>query len=109
MSGAVDLALLDHIATLASLSLAPEEREKLAREVSTIVAYVHELDALDTANVPPTAQIFAQPGGSELRADETRPCLSHADALAAAPRAAEGGFVVPPFVEGDTPHRKESP
>jgi aspartyl-tRNA(Asn)/glutamyl-tRNA(Gln) amidotransferase subunit C len=109
MSGAIDLALLDHIATLASLSLAPEEREKLAREVSTIVAHVRELDGLDTTDVPPTAQIVARSGAAELRPDEARPCLTHAEALGGAPRAAEGGFVVPPFVDGDTPHRKDGP
>ncbi len=84
MSDAIDLALLDHIATLASLSLAPEERERLAREVSTIVAHVRELDGLDTTDVSPTAQIVAQPRAAELRADEARPCLS----LHGQPRAA---------------------
>jgi Asp-tRNA(Asn)/Glu-tRNA(Gln) amidotransferase C subunit len=34
-----------------------------------------------------------------LRKDEVHPCLSHADALAAAPQVDADGFAVPTFVE----------
>ena len=96
----LDRAIIQHVAELASLSLTDAEGERLTVEVGTILKYIGELDSLDTSNVPPTAQVNLRPGGTALRADEVQPCLSHDDALAQAPRAAQGGFAVPAFVEG---------
>jgi aspartyl-tRNA(Asn)/glutamyl-tRNA(Gln) amidotransferase subunit C len=109
MSQSIDQALVEHVAELASLSLTEAERAKLTAELQTIVAYVRELDSLDTSNVAPTAQIVASAAPSPLRPDDVRPCLSHDDALAAAPRTSEGGFVVPAFVEAGATHRKDAP
>jgi aspartyl-tRNA(Asn)/glutamyl-tRNA(Gln) amidotransferase subunit C len=98
MSEPIDRKLIQHVAELASLSLTEEEEDKLTREVASILAYIGELSTLDTSNVPPTAQVgLAHLAG--LRRDEVEPCLPHDDALAGAPRAAEGGFAVPGFVE----------
>ena len=83
------------------VELTDEEEERLTSEIGRIVAYVAELDAIDTSDVPPTAHVMADATEYEalLRPDEPRPGLSHEDALAAAPRAAHGGFEVPTFVE----------
>jgi aspartyl-tRNA(Asn)/glutamyl-tRNA(Gln) amidotransferase subunit C len=91
------LERIRHVAQLAELELTAEEEVRLAGEIGKIVAFVAELDALDTANVPPTATVIAN--ASPLRPDEPREGLSHEDALAGAPRAAHGGFEVPTFVE----------
>src|SRR5262245_38322719 len=95
---AMDRAQLRHLAELAELELTEEEETRLASEIGRIVAYVAELDALDTAEVLPTAHVTASTGAS-LRADEPRAGLTHEDALAGAPRATHGGFSVPTFVE----------
>jgi len=109
MPEGIDRALIDHVALLASLSLTAAERDKLTAEVAGILKYVGELDSLDTANVPPTAQVVAHAGGSPLRADDVRPGLSHEDAMAQAPRASQGGFAVPAFVDDGAPHKREAP
>jgi aspartyl-tRNA(Asn)/glutamyl-tRNA(Gln) amidotransferase subunit C len=96
----IDRALIDHVAQLASLSLSEGEAQTLTGEVAGILAYVGELASLDTANVPPTAQVVASPAANALRSDDVEPCLSHEDALAQAPRASQGGFAVPGFVDG---------
>jgi aspartyl-tRNA(Asn)/glutamyl-tRNA(Gln) amidotransferase subunit C len=91
-----------HVAELAELSLTDEEEKRLANEIGRIVAYCAELAAIDTTNVPPTAHAFGiEPvhSGEGWREDATKPCLSHEDALAGAPRAEHGGFAVPSFVE----------
>jgi aspartyl-tRNA(Asn)/glutamyl-tRNA(Gln) amidotransferase subunit C len=97
----MDRAQIRHVAELAELELTEEEEERLAGEVGRILAYVAELDAIDTSDVPPTAHVMAegQAYGELLRPDEPEEGLSHDDALAAAPRAAHGGFEVPTFVE----------
>jgi aspartyl-tRNA(Asn)/glutamyl-tRNA(Gln) amidotransferase subunit C len=99
----MDLAQIRHVAELAELKLSPDEEQKMAAEVGRIVAYVAELDAIDTSDVPPTAHVghdlSGARSGEHWRADELVPCLSHEDALAAAPRAEHEGFAVPGFVE----------
>jgi aspartyl-tRNA(Asn)/glutamyl-tRNA(Gln) amidotransferase subunit C len=100
MASGIDRRLIDHVAQLASLSLTEAEADKLTGEIAGILKYVGELSALDTSNVPPTAQVGpARSAHEALRLDEVRPCLSHDEAMAQAPRASQGGFAVPPFVE----------
>jgi aspartyl-tRNA(Asn)/glutamyl-tRNA(Gln) amidotransferase subunit C len=98
----MDRSQIRHVAALAELSLTPEEEARLTDEVGRIVAYFAELDAIDTADVPPTANVASTllgDRGAWLRPDEPRPGLGHDEALAGAPRVAHGGFVVPTFVE----------
>lgn len=92
----LDRAALEHLAELAQLSLREDEALALAGDLDRIVAYVDELAALDLEGVPPTAQLGP---AASLRADEPRPCLPREEVLASAPRAEEGGFSVPTFVE----------
>ena len=94
----MDRAQIRHVAQLAELDLTEDEETRLAEEISRIVAYVAELDAIDTSDVPPTAHVTVG-DAPPLRADEPRPGLSHEEALAGAPRAVHGGFSVPTFVE----------
>ena len=98
----LDLDRIRHLCTLAELSLTEEEEKRLAGEIGRIVAYVAELEAIDTTDVPPTAHVSGiEPVRSEdgWRDDVTTPGLSHEDALAGAPRAEHVGFAVPGFVE----------
>lgn len=95
----MDRAQIRHVAALAELELTEEEETRLATEIGRIVAYVAELEKLDTSNVPADGTMQVTGDAAPLRPDEPRPGLSHEDALAAAPRAAHGGFSVPTFVE----------
>jgi aspartyl-tRNA(Asn)/glutamyl-tRNA(Gln) amidotransferase subunit C len=86
-----------HVAELAALSLTEAEVDELARDLAAIVAYVEQLDHVDTEGVSPamSGMGVSQAG---FRSDEPQPGLSHEDALASAPRTEGGGFAVPPFV-----------
>ena len=98
----LDLERIRHVAMLAELSLTEEEERRLAGEIGRIVAYVAELEAIDTTGVPPTAHVAGiEPtrSGDGWREDVIRPGLTHEDALAAAPDVEHGGFAVPGFVE----------
>jgi aspartyl-tRNA(Asn)/glutamyl-tRNA(Gln) amidotransferase subunit C len=88
-----------HVARLAALSLTDAEAARFAKELGTIVAYVAQLDELDTRDVAPTAHVQLE--RLRLREDEVLPgqCLSREDALAEAPEADGDGFVVPAFVD----------
>ncbi len=100
MAERIDRALLHHVAALSSLSLTDAEADKLTAELAAIVAYVGELDSVDTSAVAPTTTVQLQRAG--LRPDEVQPGVSHEDALAQAPRVAQGGFAVPAFEGGTT-------
>jgi aspartyl-tRNA(Asn)/glutamyl-tRNA(Gln) amidotransferase subunit C len=93
----LDRAQIDHVAKLSALSLTNEEADALMTDLDAILAYVAELDLLDTSGVPPTANV--QQGSISWREDEVKPGLPHDEALAEAPRTAEGGFAVPAFVD----------
>jgi aspartyl-tRNA(Asn)/glutamyl-tRNA(Gln) amidotransferase subunit C len=102
----LDRDAVKHIAKLASLSLSDDEADRFAGDLERIVAYVEELDAVDTTGVVPTAHsgegsISGRVGldRSALRADEPKEGLTHDAALASAPRAENDGFAVPGFVE----------
>jgi aspartyl-tRNA(Asn)/glutamyl-tRNA(Gln) amidotransferase subunit C len=85
-----------HVAELAALSLDEGEVDVLARDLQAIVQFVEQLGAVDTDGVKPATSGMgvAQAG---WRADEVEPGVTHEEALASAPRAAHGGFAVPPF------------
>jgi aspartyl-tRNA(Asn)/glutamyl-tRNA(Gln) amidotransferase subunit C len=94
----VDRARVIHVAGLASLSLSVDEVDKMETELARIVALFEQLGELNTDGVVPTTSL--SDGRDPLRPDVVRPGLSHEEALAGAPRALEGGFSVPLFLEG---------
>ena len=51
------LEQVNHVAELARLGLADDEKERLTTELSSILDYIDQLDQLDTSKVEPTAQV----------------------------------------------------
>jgi aspartyl-tRNA(Asn)/glutamyl-tRNA(Gln) amidotransferase subunit C len=93
-----DREKVEHVATLACLSLTDEEAARITDEIAKILGHVAELDALDTKGVPPTTHV--QLAETSWRVDEVWPSLDRAEVLAAAPRSEADGFAVPAFVGG---------
>lgn len=89
---------VEHVAMLARIGLSEEERERLREQLSTILGHIDVLNRLDTDDIPPTAQVL--PLINVLRPDEARPSLSQEDALANAPHAGDGFFVVQAVLTG---------
>ncbi|MCC7417341.1 MAG: Asp-tRNA(Asn)/Glu-tRNA(Gln) amidotransferase subunit GatC [Acidobacteria bacterium] len=93
------------IAALANVTLDPREIALFTRQIGELLAYVEQLQQVDTAGVPPTASVRrGAAGASADRPDEVRPSLEIADTLANAPDAdrsqMEGGFFRVPRVIG---------
>jgi aspartyl-tRNA(Asn)/glutamyl-tRNA(Gln) amidotransferase subunit C len=93
----IDRALVVRVASLASMSLAETDVDRFAYELARIVAYVEQLEGLDTSDVPPTAHVLID--RAPWRPDDLRPGLNRGEALSQAPVAEAEGFVVPAFVE----------
>ncbi len=85
------------MALLARLGLEPGDEEFYAEQLSGILGHIDRLQELDTANIPPTAQVVEI--AIRLRDDEPRPSLSQEEALANAPAAVDGFFRVPAIQE----------
>ena len=88
---------VDHVAALARLGITEAERERMAEQLSGILEHFQALQALDTENIAPTAQVLAL--RNVMRPDAIRPCLSQREALANAPRQEDGFFRVQAVLE----------
>jgi aspartyl-tRNA(Asn)/glutamyl-tRNA(Gln) amidotransferase subunit C len=88
---------IEKIAQLAHLEITPEERRAFTPQIAEIVAYVEQLNALDTSLVEPSTGGLT-PEGEETdssREDSVQPSLGQSVALAEAPAPASGHFRVP--------------
>jgi aspartyl-tRNA(Asn)/glutamyl-tRNA(Gln) amidotransferase subunit C len=88
----VTVETVEHVARLAHLSLAAEEKESLARELQDILAYAETIQALDTDAVEPMSHAAS---AEVLREDTPCPSLDRERVLAEAPDADSGLFRVP--------------
>jgi len=84
---------VEKVSLLARLRLSPEELERMTEQMGQIVAYVESLSELDTDNVEPMAH--ALDVANVFAADELRPSLDRAAALANAPHHDREFYLVP--------------
>lgn len=101
------------VAELANLELTREESARLLQDLNSILEYVDRLSRLDTASVPPMAQVSDRYGvdqaksGSERFAYASRedvlhglrPSLPREEAVGIAPSHDGGFFKVPKVIE----------
>ncbi len=81
---------VDHVAALARLGITPEERARFAEQLSSIVEHFQALQALDTADIPPTAQVLDL--RNVMRPDAVRPSFPRDHILQNAPQQEDGFF-----------------
>lgn len=88
---------IEKVAQLAHLELGEEELKTLGPQIAEIVAYIEQLNELDTANVEPAIGGLTPEGEKTdtSRADEVAGSLGQKVALSEAPDPAEGHFRVP--------------
>ncbi|HEY4053349.1 MAG TPA: Asp-tRNA(Asn)/Glu-tRNA(Gln) amidotransferase subunit GatC [Terriglobales bacterium] len=63
---------VSYVADLANLELSEDERSRMVRDLNSILGHVDTLSALDTANVPPMAQISDRYGLDESKQGSER-------------------------------------
>jgi len=100
---------VSYVADLANLELTDQERQRMLKDLNSILDYIERLNKLDTSDIPPMAQISAKPGQPDakqgdsnalaLRDDVAVPCLPHADAMKNAPETDGDFFKVPKVIE----------
>ena len=102
-----------YVASLGNLDLSPEESTRMVRDLNAILGYIDTLNELDTANVPPMAQVSDKYGGDASKQgserfayasredvhEGLRKSLPHDLALANAPESDGTFFKVPKVIE----------
>jgi aspartyl-tRNA(Asn)/glutamyl-tRNA(Gln) amidotransferase subunit C len=93
----LDKATVARIATLARIRVPESDQEALAGELERILAWVEQLNEVDTAGVEPMTGVgrMRQPLRDDLVTDGDRA----EEMLANAPAATRGFFTVPKVVE----------
>jgi len=103
-----------YVADLANLELTDQERQRMLKDLNSILDYIDRLNELDTTDVPPMAQVpvvltddqSGQSGpasGGKVaypwREDTPRPSLPRVEALKNAPETDGEFFKVPKVIE----------
>ncbi|HSK45039.1 MAG TPA: Asp-tRNA(Asn)/Glu-tRNA(Gln) amidotransferase subunit GatC [Candidatus Binatia bacterium] len=97
-----------YVADLANLELTDQERQRMLKDLNSILDYIDRLNELDTSDVPPLAQISAGFGQLDAgnagrlstgREDTLVPGLPHAEAMKNAPGTDGEFFKVPRVIE----------
>lgn len=89
-----------HVAKLARLDVTDDEVALFAGQLAAVLEHAEDVEALDTAGVPPTAHPL--PLVNVLRDDVPRDGVDRDEVLAMAP-AAEGGRFRVPRILGEVP------
>src|SRR5688500_15768293 len=89
-----------HVAKLARLDVTDDEVALFAGQLAAVLEHAEDVEALDTAGVPPTAHPL--PLVNVLRDDVPRDGVDRDEVLAMAPAAQDGRFRVPRIL-GEAP------
>ena len=99
---------VSYVADLANLELTPEERQRMVKDLGSILSYIERLNELDTSSVAPMTQVFSESEAADSpknavaqawREDVLATCLPHDEALRNAPVKDKDFFKVPKVIE----------
>jgi aspartyl-tRNA(Asn)/glutamyl-tRNA(Gln) amidotransferase subunit C len=88
---------IEKVARLARLELSEEEKVTFGNQLEQILAYMEQLNGLDTTGVEPTSH--AIPIYNVFRKDEVKASFSQEEVLAIAPDQEDGHLKVPKIIE----------
>lgn len=93
---AVTLEDVEHIASLAKLEFTEAEKEVFTHQLNTILAYVEQLNKVDTSAVEPLSHVIEYQ--NVFREDVVHPGLGQEEALRNAPAKTDQFFRVPKVI-----------
>lgn len=91
--------VVEYVAHLARLELGPEEIDLYTQQLDRILAYMDQLNSLDTTGIEPTTH--AIPLVNVFRADAVQYTFQVEEAVGNAPERVGPFFKVPPVIETD--------
>jgi aspartyl-tRNA(Asn)/glutamyl-tRNA(Gln) amidotransferase subunit C len=93
----IDAKVVHDVAALSRLRVDPSEEGRFVAELTSILSYVEQLQALDVSGIEPTSQVGAG-APTPLREDRVEPSDVREEALAQAPDRDGDYFRVPRVV-----------
>ncbi len=93
----MDKKEVEYVATLARLSLTPEETAQFSSQLNEIFSYIEQLNKLDTSQIEPTSHVL--PLSNIFREDKVKPSLSAEKVVENAPDRENTFFKVPNIIE----------
>jgi aspartyl-tRNA(Asn)/glutamyl-tRNA(Gln) amidotransferase subunit C len=88
---------IEKVAKLARLTLSEEEKRRFESQLDQILAYIEQLNRVDTTGVEPTSH--AIPIHNAFREDEIKPSFPKDEVMGIAPAEEDGHFKVPRIIE----------
>ena len=92
----VDPTLVNHLAHLSRLNVAPEKMDKLVQDMQDLVGFVAQLNALDTTGIKPLMHMGQ--AYNVLRQDQVKGSITNQEALSNAPEVGAPYFKVPKVI-----------
>ncbi|GAB5388902.1 MAG: Asp-tRNA(Asn)/Glu-tRNA(Gln) amidotransferase subunit GatC [Alphaproteobacteria bacterium] len=93
----IDAATVRHVANLARIHVDEDKEEKLAEELSNILAFVEQLSEVDTDGVEPMTSVAEM--ALPMREDVVNDGNDSSRVLSNAPKRVDDFYVVPKVVE----------
>lgn len=93
----VNFELIDQLSHLARLTIKPEEKEKLQKDMQQMIGFIEKLNELDTTGIEPLMHLTEEI--NVLRADEVKGSVSRAEALQNAALKNDAFFMVPKVIK----------
>ena len=87
---------IEHDAQLARIALSDDEKQRLERDIDTVLDYISQLKEVPTDDVEPTYHVI--PLTNVFREDVVETSLPVEEALKNAPDAVDGFFRVPKII-----------
>lgn len=94
----INAKTIAHLANLSRLHIADSQMEQYQLDLQKMVAFIEQLNELDTQEVPPLRNMSAE-AAAELREDIVRGSISLEEALQNAPASQSPYFTVPKVIK----------
>ena len=88
---------IEYVAKLARINLSAQQKKKLTKQLSDILAYIEKLKELDVGSIEPMSHVL--PLKNVFRRDKAGPSLPLNKVLRNAPSASGDSFSVPRIIE----------
>ena len=94
-----DRTTLKHLERLSRIRSLPEEEEELLARLSRVLAYIDQLNEVDTEKTVPCSYVLRDMLKHLMRSDEVQDLLPHATFLQNAPDQVGGMVRIPPVMK----------
>lgn len=98
----LDKNTIKYLADLSRIAVTPGEEESLLKDLKKILAYIEQLDEVDTAEIAPCTYVTKALSQTPLREDVVEVTLTRDVFLKGAPLQISGMVRVPPVLKSES-------